>query len=211
MIWFKKEEKLIGCVPLLSKEYNSNEIRNMSNNSARRISSLSEFVMQIQAISYSYFREGEHYKRPTANSLMNVSLDISKWECFSITSDDERKKAYVDDIFEVFEKLSLYKVKELEIEEVKNTIKFLTDDIKGFNDSLKYLLKVEIEESLNRKLEETINNAESNTEYLEKLKVLFKENDKVLTNPIFKEPDENVLLYAEQERNVKYDIFYGTY
>ena len=209
MIWFKKEEKLIGYVPLLSKEYNSNEIRNMSKNSARRISSLSEFVMQIQAISYSYFREGEHYKRPTANSLMNVSLHISEWECFSITSDDERKKTYINDIFEVFENLSLYKVKELEIEEVKNTIKFLTDDIKGFNDSLKYLLKVEIEESLNRKLEEAINNAESNTEYLEKLKVLFKENDKVLTNPIFKEPDDKVLLDAEQERNVKYDIFYG--
>ncbi len=53
MIWLKENQKLAGYVPILKKDYNEKEIRQMSEyHCYQGWSALSRFVMKIQGIEF---------------------------------------------------------------------------------------------------------------------------------------------------------------
>lgn len=213
MIWLKEGEKLLGFVPTLKKEYGEEEIKKMSNNTSSMISSLSEFVMQIQGVTAEFYEEGRTIKKIPENSLVEVSLNLRRWECFNSVSNPTRTQNYVEDIFDVFENITLHKFVELRTKDVKKTIDFLSKEVNAFNEIFNYLLKVEVESQLNIQLAKKIQIAESNTECLERLMQLFSGAGKTLDKNKFfdQNPDEETKKKLAEERASKYSIFFGAW
>lgn len=213
MIWLKHGEKLLGFVPTLKKEYSEDEIKKMSNNTSSMISSLSEFVMQIQGITAEFYEEGRTIKKISENSLVEVSLNLRRWECFNAASNPTKTQNYVEDIFDVFGNITLHKFVELGIKDVKETINFLAKEVNTFNEVFNYLLEVEVESQLNIQLEKNIQIAESNAECLELLMQLFLETGKILEkDKLFDQnPDEETKKKLTEERTSKYSIFFGAW
>lgn len=120
MIWLKENQKLVGYVPILEKEYNKIEIREMSEyHCYQGWSKLSEFIMQIQGIEFECYYGFADFSITEVQRLVDISFCFD-FECF--LQDNFKMNIYIGQIFDVFQNLTLYKVRELSEKEAKEEI-----------------------------------------------------------------------------------------
>lgn len=208
MIWFKENEKIIGCVPILKKEYISEEIREMSNMDCitNGWTELSQLVMQIQGISYSYkdtFSKRSCYKIEASRTLADIEFKMRWLECFSRPSNPMMKK-YIRYIFEVFKNLTLYKVKSYSEEELKEKMEKMEEEFK-------FIITEKSFDILKTDLEEIRQRAEDNTIHLHRINNIFYENGLILTGDLFKEADETILRKVYKTRKIAYEALGKVY
>lgn len=165
MIWLKENDCFLGYVPILKKHYNETSIREMSEyNCYTAWSLLSELVMQIQGIEYSYwagFSKANHY-----NIKVKKLADIEtcfNFECFTSAYDNQKMQIYIKQISEVFQNLTLYKVKEVS----EDTLK---EDILQAKQLLSKLGSYKILSEIDNELSTFIQSAEITSTNLSKLK-----------------------------------------
>ncbi len=193
MIWLKENQNLVGYVPVLKKEYTEEEIREMSEYSCYQgWSTLSMLVMQIQGIGYKSY-EGYRlcYGCETIKRLVDISFTFD-FECF-LLPDDERMKTYRRQIFEVFENLTLYKVKEHSKKEVKQNISRAKRTLKQWV-SNETLSRIDFDK------QKSIRQAEEVSERLATLQKMFVVHDYRLTHDLFANADEEIQKKIYEER-----------
>ena len=193
MIWLKENQNLVGYVPILQKEYTEDEIREMSKYSCYQgWSSLSRLVMEIQGIGYKFY-EGYRicYGPETIKRLVDISFSFD-FECF-LLPDDERMKTYRRQIFEVFENLTLYKVKE-------NSEKKVKQNISRAKRTLKQLVSNKTLSGIDFDVRNSIREAKAVSERLATLQKMFVIHDYRLTHDLFANADEEIQKKIYEER-----------
>ncbi len=197
MIWLAEEQKLIGCVPMLKKEYSEEEIRKMSQyHCCQGWSVLSKLVMKIQGTGFKYDGEGfsSCQYRVEAKRLVDVCFNFD-FECFWFTSDSRIKK-YQHQIFDVFKNLTLYKVEEHSEDEVKENILREKQMLEQWVSS-RTLSAIDLDVST------TINEAKEKFTRLTNLQKMFADNGYKLTNDLFADADEAIMKQIYEERKVE--------
>lgn len=200
MIWLKENQKLVGYVPILEKEYEEMEIREMSKyHCYSGWSKLSEFVMKIQGIEFVYYYGIDE---TTITDLTEVQrlVDVRfcfDFECFlqddfryyNIIKDSLRMKIYKNQIFDVFQNLTLYKLKELSEKEAKEEIaqeKEILERLALYNID-KYLLDIKCRaEKSSNNLSNLLKMFENNV-YISGKHYLFANIDEAITKKIYEE------------------------
>lgn len=204
MIWLKENDKIMGYVPILKKEYTEKEIREMSEYSCYQgWSKLSSLVMRIQGIGFIYVGGFRDHYQVLAQSLMDVNSKFD-FECFLLPN-DERMEHYRKQIHEVLENLTLYKIKELSEKEIQKNM-------------------LEMEQTLgeclsDRTLEKArfdvwsfINSAEVTVKNLTNLQEMFADKGYVLEHNLFAKDGEmpNKDIYEKRETTtmIEMNIYY---
>lgn len=196
MIWIKENYEIVGYVPILKKEYTDDEIREMSKycqSQHKGWSKLSSLVMHVQGISYSYINDSPRVHNFYAPSTLYKVVSDFGYECFSGFPDFETKQ-YINQIFDVFENLTLYRVEQ-------HSISFLLKKVDDISDYLsRFMDNYDIKCRIRGKLARTLLTAKSNAINLENLLNLFSDNGLVLSHSIFEEADEEIIEKVKHPR-----------
>jgi len=118
-----------------------------------------------------------------------------EFECFLVSS-DFRIKSYISDIYNVFENLTLYKVKFYSESQLK-------DKIESLKKELSYFIDDKTTDIIDFDFRQTLMIAERNSEYLEKLLQLFSDNGLKLFHEIFQDADDAVIKEAYKQRKIR--------
>lgn len=199
MIWLEEKGKIIGCVPMLKKEYTEEEIRKMSEyNRYQGWSVLSRLVMQIQGIGYKKFSSSCPYRceyKCDAERLVDIDFNFD-FECFWIPSDSTIIEHYIPQIFEVFENLTFYKVEEYSKKQIREKLENAKHDIEQFI-SEKTLAAISYD------IEGSLANVKTVTEHLNELQKLFTKKGYRLTHNLFENANPEILKQIYEERETK--------
>lgn len=196
MIWLKENDELVGYVPILKKEYSDAQIRRMSEycqSDYKGWSKLSTLVMHIQGISYAYISKAPvvaFFEAPIA--LYDIKCDLF-FECSSNNSSDPRIKSYINQIFDVFENLTLYKVEQHSISDIS----------KKFDETASYLnhfLNQDIFFSIRNDFNRMLSTASKNAISIQELFEVFSDNELVLSHSLFKEADDELIEELKRPR-----------
>lgn len=193
MIWLKENTNFLGYVPILKKEYKEENIRELSQYSCYQgFSKLSKLVMQIQGIGFEYYGGFSNHYKVEAKRLIDINFDF-EFECF-LLPDDPRMETYRNQIFEVFENLTLHKVEEYSEEELKQKITQVKQTLEQLV-STKTLSAIEYDVS---RLTHLAKKSSTNLCHLQKM---FADKGYPLTNNLLSNIDDSISqeIYAERE------------
>ena len=157
-------------------------------------SKLSALVMHIQGISYAYLGD-----KPCADisdaphTLYELNCDFN-YECFYQSCNVEMHQ-YINQIFDVFQNLTLYEVSTYSISD-------LTKQINKITNYLQFLPK-NCTSSLNCNFNNFLSIADNNAKNIEKLLNTFSENNLTLSHSIFDIADEEMIKNLKQRRNLR--------
>lgn len=194
MIWLKETHSLVGYVPILKKEYSEKNIREMSEYSCYEgWSRLSELVMKIQGIEFSYNDSSNHYRVETQR-LVDIRFDFG-FECFLLPTDPRMEK-YRSQIFEVFGNLKLYKVEEHSEEEMKEKIAQITQ-------TLEQLVSTQTLSYIDYDISRCISTAETASTNLFNLQKMFEDKGYLLSHDIFANINETLSKKIYTKRRTK--------
>ena len=192
MIWIKENDKLVGYVPVLKKEYTDDEIRKMSEHCQYdydRWSKSSALVMPLQVISYAY-----NGKKPTVDfsdvpkALYDITFDFCFWPFIA-----SKPISYTHQIFDVFENLTLYKVEQYSISDVT----------KKFDETTSYLSKFLNEDtifSVKNNFKNLLSTADATAKNIEDLFDCFLRNGLSLSHLLFMETSAELIEEFKQPR-----------
>lgn len=194
MIWIKEKNNIVGYVPVLTKQYSDDEIREMSQD-FRGWSTLSTLVMHIQGITSSYSGDKPVVKYSNAPlTLYDITFDFHdfyrEYLCF-----DEIPQ-YINQIFDVFQNLTIYKVSTYHIPD-------LTKNIDDIINHLQLFIPEKSTTSLRSDFNNLLSIAEYNAERFEELMITFLENNLTLSDSLFDTADEEMIKTLKQRRKFR--------
>lgn len=186
MIWLKEDEKVVGYVPILKKQYSEEEIWKMNKYSLYQgWSELAKIVMQIQGIKYINANPYTYYEFE-AKRLVDVKFGFY----FEFGEDNFH---YISQTFQVFENLVFYKMEEYSKTEIKEKVSRITSEMEQF-------ISKKTLDDIKGDIKGLVREAKRNDKDLCNLQNIFSANGYKLSHSLFESPDELLRkqLYAER-------------
>lgn len=200
MIWLREGNVIVGYAPALKKKYSDEEILGMSKYSYYEgWSMLSMLVMEIQGIEYIDDEDYGFAKRSVPKP-MDV-CDSFSFECsWEGLENKECMKTYIEQIYDVFQNLILYRIEQHSICDMKKIAETAKENMNLF-------ISQPTIESLDKDIQIKIAHADGITKNLNELLSLFSNQGYPDLN-LFDIPTEEILKYLNTERKIDKRLIY---
>ena len=187
MIWLKENNNFCGYIMVLKKEYSEKEIRDMSRyHGYQGWSQLSQLVMIIQGIEFSYLGTSHKYRIETQR-IADIRFGFD-FECFFCQTD----RMYRKQIFEVFKNVKMYKIREYSSEKWSKIGHMIMELVSSKTFS-------HVDRDINRDVDIVSRN-------FEKLQKMFEDKGYPLSHNIFANVNEEILEKIYLERETKTEL-----
>ena len=205
MIWLVEGKNLVGYAPMLKKGYSVEEVRHMcgvnsSTELAKMLSNMQETRYNMsflggriiggeeRLVDVKFSFDFEFLPWVESNNEEEIGLDL-----YYIKYDEEEK--YLKSIFDVFEKLVLYKVSCFTQEEMQKKVENIKQELEPFM-SKRTLAKIEDE------AKNLIETAQRTSKNLNETLKMFSDRGYILSHSLFEIPDKEVLEQLYRERPI---------